>query len=147
MKKLNLETITFLEDFDLGAKYSKLVETYPVVNPLNDYEELSVISCIKNNGYDDVIFYKSENYFLIEETPETILKLSVENGLVEFIMTMDNGLISFAGNLGFIVYHYCNKPMFKKPSFDSYSELSEILHMGFNIYRQMKTKLNDELDK
>jgi len=118
-------------------------DLYDNHNDYNDrlinYDNTEVEEIIKSFGYTNVKYFKSENFFEIDEAVkeglyEISLNASFGIGLCEFIW-------DGAPWLRYLKLLGADFTNIKKPAFHSYNELREILTVAFEMYEDYKREL------
>jgi len=129
-----------LEKIDFVNKYRNLYNKHSDYNDrLRNYDIETVKEILKNFGYNGVRYYKSENFFKVDEaskadTCKISFNISFDIGLCEFIwdgMPWRRYLSLLNADLSTI----------KKPAFHSYDELRDILSVAFEMYEDYKREL------
>lgn len=145
MISLNETTKELLRGVNFLNRYEKLVSDHNHKNFLSDIDIEKVKQIIQNEGFKNISYNKREKFFTLEEIEGVVdlcFKISVDHSAVEFILsfgTIDK-TYSCGGNFGFINMLLGSDKGYKKPTFSSYTELEEILKVGFDIYKDVKAE-------
>jgi len=155
-EKKALEKIDFINKYkSLCSKYNNCDDSFET------YEVAEVVEIIKNFGYDKVKYYKSENFFKVDEIIkkdlyEISFNISLKYGLCEFIWgdpwdRLVELLIAPCGVTpasGEWECRHCTECTFRMDSqddnmvaFRSYDELREILGVAFEMYEDYKREM------
>ncbi|WP_430612013.1 hypothetical protein [Flavobacterium sp. JP2137] len=151
---LNSREIKIYKNIDFIRRYEALSTNFQIDDELN-YSKEEVVSIIKALGYD-VKFMKKNNFFKIEQKIDGIkfyFHICLKYSLVELIVgaLYNENNIFITGDVFGGLYKDM-QPLqgvelgkgINKPSFSSYSELTEILKEAFSIYEDFKTEVIKE---
>ena len=132
---------SILQKIDFKNRFDALFEQHSHKNLLKKTDLKMVSNIINQLGYESV-YHKSGKFFKIDAAnPKTSLNVSVDLGIVEFILDTTIDDEGVGGPFGYMREQIESEGRIKKPRFGSYEELNDILIDGFGIYEDIKVQL------
>ncbi len=130
-----------LVEIDFKNRFDILFENHSHRNLFKKADPKEVQGIIEKLGYE-CTYHKSGKFFKIDDVqPDLSLNLSIEIGVVEFILDAIVNGEGTGGPFGYMSTFIVHEERIKKPRFGSYEELEEILIEGFGIYEDIKKGL------
>jgi hypothetical protein len=140
--------IQSLAEIDFLQRFKKISVDYSNVNDtFEKWSKEHVELIFQELGYKSK-YHKRENFFEIIQSTTSIncgMNISLKYGAVEFIPHFKklNGTKLVGGPIKYIRQLLDVDEQINLPCFHDYKELTIILKSGFNIYDDLKQKLND----
>jgi hypothetical protein len=140
--KMNETLKKALINVDFKERFDNLFEKHSHRNLFKKAEPNIVSQIIEDLGYKN-IYKKDGKYFEVDDrTANVSLNLSVDIGIVEFILNAKINGEGCGGPFDYMCTFISSDDKLKVPRFSDYKELKEILEEGFGIYEDIKRELN-----
>ncbi|MGQ1948757.1 hypothetical protein ACT3CD_16825 [Geofilum sp. OHC36d9] len=125
----------------LKERFDNLFEKHSHKKLFKKADPIMVSQLITDLGYLN-IYKKNGKYFEVDDrTGNVSLNLSVDIGIVEFILNAKINGEGCGGPFDYMCTFISSDEKLKAPRFSDYKELKEILEEGFKLYEDIKNEL------
>ena len=130
-----------LTEIDFKNRFNALYQEHAHRNLFKKTDPLEVEKIINKLGFK-CLYFKGDKFFRVDyQDSEVCLNLSVDLGIVDFILDIVIDGEGDGGPFGYLSSKIEREENIKKPRFGTYEELEIILSEGLKIYSDIKNAL------